>query len=83
MAAAQAKIESLERELKETTVSLQSLTSEKCQLQDEDQEFIKRRAKLEFDVKDLEEGVADDQKSKEHCQRELSQLEKTIRKKQA
>ena len=45
-------------------MSLQSLTSEKCQLQDEDQELIKRRAKLEFDVKDLEEGVADDKSAK-------------------
>ena len=57
-------LQSLERELKETTVSLQSLMSEKHQLQDEDQELIKRRAKLEFDVKDLEEGVVDDQKAK-------------------
>ena len=56
--------QSLERQLKETSTSLQSLTTDKHQLQDEDQDMIKRRAKLEFDVKDLEEGVVDDQKKK-------------------
>ena len=43
---------------------LPNVGSEKHQLQDEDQEHIKRRAKLEFDVKDLEEGVVDDQRAK-------------------
>lgn len=83
VAAAQSKTESLERELKEKQASLQSLTSERQQLREEDQELIKRRAKLEFDVKDLEEGVDDDQKNKERCQKELTRLEDVVRKKQA
>lgn len=57
-------LQSIEREMKEASSSLQSLGREKKQLQEEDQEMIKRRAKLEFDVKDLEEGVADDQRLK-------------------
>ena len=46
---------------------LQSLQSERQQLQDDDQEMIKQRAKLEFDVKDLEESLADDAQSKVQC----------------
>ncbi len=56
--------QSLERELREISASVQALTSERQQLRDEDQDMIKRRAKLEFDVKDLEEGVSDDQTNK-------------------
>lgn len=50
--------------MREISASQQSLSSERQQLRDEDQDMIKRRAKLEFDVKDLEEGVADDQANK-------------------
>ena len=54
----------VERQLKETQVAVQALSSEKQQLQDEDEELIKRRAKLEFDVRDLRDRVADDHQSK-------------------
>ena len=43
---------------------LQTLQTEKQQLVEDDQEMIKQRAKLEFDVKDLEESLADDGKAK-------------------
>jgi structural maintenance of chromosome 3 (chondroitin sulfate proteoglycan 6) len=82
IAAARSKIESLEREVKELEVSLQTLQSEKQQLAEDDQEMIRHRAKLEFDVKDLEESLVDDKKSKESCQQELTQLEKTVEKRQ-
>ena len=62
---------------------MQSLSSERDQLRDEDQELVKQRAKLEFDVKDLEEGMAEDQKKRELYQRELAQLEGDIRQKQS
>ena len=58
--------QSLERELKELSVTLQTLQSEKQQLAEDDQEMIKQRAKLEFDVKDLEESLVDDRNSKVH-----------------
>ena len=45
-------------------MSLQTLQSEKQQLAEDDQEMIRRRAKLEFDVKDLEENLVDDKHSK-------------------
>ena len=54
----------MEREVKELTVTLQTLQSEKQQLTEDDQEMIRQRAKLEFDVKDLEESMVDDRKSK-------------------
>lgn len=50
--------------MKELEVSLQTLQSERQQLSDDDQEMIRQRAKLEFDVKDLEESLVDDKKSK-------------------
>ncbi|CAI8049212.1 Structural maintenance of chromosomes protein 3 [Geodia barretti] len=64
IAAARSKIESLEREVKELEVSLHTLQSERQQLAEDDQEMIRQRAKLEFDVKDLEESLVDDKKSK-------------------
>ena len=62
---------------------MQSLSSERGQLREEDQELVKQRAKLEFDVKDLEEGMAEDQKKRELYQRELAQLEEDIALKQS
>ena len=56
--------QSLEREVKELEVSLHTLQSERQQLAEDDQEMIRQRAKLEFDVKDLEESLVDDKKSK-------------------
>ena len=50
--------------MKELGVSLQTLQSERQQLTEDDQEMIRQRAKLEFDVKDLEESLADDGKVK-------------------
>ena len=41
-------------------MTLQSLQSEKQQLSEDDQEMIKQRAKLELDVKDLEESLVED-----------------------
>lgn len=45
-------------------MSLATLTSEKRQLQDDHQEFIKQRAQMEFSVKDLEQNVAEDQSNR-------------------
>lgn len=50
--------------MKELEVLLQTLQSERQQLAEDDQEMIRQRAKLEFDVKDLEESLVDDKKSK-------------------
>ena len=50
--------------MKELGVTLQTLQSEKQQLAEDDQEMIKQRAKLEFDVKDLEESLENDGKSR-------------------
>ena len=50
--------------MKELEVTLQTLQSERQQLAEDDQEMIRQRAKLEFDVKDLEESLMDDKKSK-------------------
>lgn len=83
VAQAQAQVETLEREHKDVTGNMQSLSTERDQLREEDQELVKQRAKLEFDVKDLEEGMAEDQKKREQYQRELVQLEGDIRQKQA
>ena len=59
--------QSLEREVKELNVTLQTLQSEKQQLTEDDQEMIKQRAKLEFDVKDLEESLENDVNSRVSC----------------
>lgn len=80
---AQAQIETLEREHKDVTSNMHTTSSEREQLREEDQELVKQRAKLEFDVKDLEEGMAEDQKKREQYQRELAQLDGEIRQKQA
>ena len=50
--------------MKELNVTLQTLQAERQQLEEDDQEMIRQRAKLEFDVKDLEESLVDDGKSK-------------------
>ena len=50
--------------MKELEVALHTLQSERQQLAEDDQEMIRQRAKLEFDVKDLEESLVDDKKSK-------------------
>ena len=50
--------------MKELSVTLQTLQSEKQQLTEDDQEMIKQRAKLEFDVKDLEESLENDVNSR-------------------
>ena len=75
--------QTLEREHKDVTGNMHSMTSEREQLREEDQELVKQRAKLEFDVKDLEEGMTEDQKKREQYQKELAQLEGEIRQKQA
>ena len=56
--------QSLERELRSTSSQASGLLKERQQLQDELQEQIKRRAKVEFSVKDLEQNVEDDQSAK-------------------
>ena len=75
--------QTLEREHKDVTSNMHTTSSEREQLREEDQELVKQRAKLEFDVKDLEEGMAEDQKKREQYQRELAQLDGEIRQKQA
>lgn len=54
----------MEKQLKELSTALQSSTSEKKQLEEERQEHIKQRAKMELDLKDLEIGVNEDKASK-------------------
>lgn len=55
-------------------MTLQTLQSEKQQLSEDDQEMIKQRAKLEFDVKDLEENLVEDGKSKVPCSANLDTI---------
>lgn len=45
-------------------MSLTSLTAERKQLQEENQEFIKQKAQMEFLVKDLEQSVSEDDVNK-------------------
>lgn len=45
-------------------MTLQTLQSEKQQLSEDDQEMIKQRAKLELDVKDLEESLVEEGQAK-------------------
>lgn len=54
----------MEKQLKELSTALQSSSSEKKQLEDERQEHIKQRAKMELDLKDLEVSVNEDKASK-------------------
>lgn len=57
-------LQSLEHELRTTSSALSGLSEERQQLQDELQEQIKQRAKMEFNVKDMEQSVQDDQAAK-------------------
>ncbi|XP_032229709.1 structural maintenance of chromosomes protein 3 [Nematostella vectensis] len=54
------------------------LTSEKKQLEEECQENIKQRTKLELDIKDLETSASDDATTKESYREELERLQGTI-----
>ena len=54
----------MERKLREYSSSLASLSSERKQLQEEHQEHVKQRARMELNVKDLEQNVQDDQNMK-------------------
>ena len=56
--------QALERDIRDIGVSLASLSGERTQLQEEHQDMIKRRAQMEFSVKDLEQNVSDDMSNK-------------------
>ena len=57
-------VQAIEKQLKELSTALHSCRSEKKQLEDERQEHIKQRAKMELDLNDLEVSVNEDKTSK-------------------
>jgi len=57
-------VQAIEKQLKELSTALHSCRGEKKQLEDERQEHIKQRAKMELDLKDLEDSVNEDKASK-------------------
>lgn len=56
--------QSLERELKEKTVTKESLTSEKQQLDEEKDEQFRVKTNLEFDISDLKDGEKNNKESR-------------------
>ena len=54
------------------------MNTEKHQLEEECSEYIKRRTKLELDIKDLEHSTSDDNAMKNQYQDELKALQVNI-----
>ena len=55
---------------------------EKQQLDEERQEFIKQKTKLELEVKDLEEGIKEDSNLKNTSKKQMEKLEAKIKAKE-
>ncbi|KXJ23506.1 structural maintenance of chromosomes protein 3 [Exaiptasia diaphana] len=72
------KIERYSHTLKELIERESVMNTEKQQLEDECSDHIKRRTKLELDIKDLENSATDDDAMKQQYQVELQELQVTI-----
>lgn len=55
---------------------------EKQQLDEERQEFIQQKTKLEFEIKDLKDSILEDNKSKDRNKKEMDKLEAKIKSKE-
>lgn len=75
---ASSKVEIINHDIKEITDKHSVLKLEKKQLDEERQEQLKQRTKLELNVKDLEDGVKEDAHLKTQGTKELEQLELVI-----
>ncbi|KAJ7385638.1 Structural maintenance of chromosomes protein 3 [Desmophyllum pertusum] len=76
------KVESLSLSLREVMDRMTDANSERQQLDEECQDHVKQRTKLELDIKDLERNVKEDSTLKVQHREQLVKLEETIQSKQ-
>ncbi|XP_070540446.1 structural maintenance of chromosomes protein 3-like [Ptychodera flava] len=81
--AAAQKTKEIHKELRDIKSRVQAITEEKDQMNNERQDLLKKRAKLELDVKDLQEEVRGDKDSKTIIENQLEKLDSEIHKKQS
>ncbi|XP_071947976.1 structural maintenance of chromosomes protein 3-like [Antedon mediterranea] len=72
------RIKNINKELREIKNRVRSVNEERDQLTNERSELIKRKAKLELSVKDLEEEVGSDSSAKASLEEQLEKLDGTI-----
>ncbi|KAL9982920.1 hypothetical protein ACROYT_G005035 [Oculina patagonica] len=76
------KVQSLSQNLREVMDRMTAAKSERQQLDEECQDHIKQRTKLELDIKDLERNVREDSTLKIQNREQLVRLEETIQSKE-
>jgi len=79
---ATAKIEDTNHQIKEAVDKCSICKLEKQQLDEERQEFIQQKTKLELEIKDLQEAIKEDNNAKETDKKQMSKLEEKIKTKE-
>jgi structural maintenance of chromosome 3 (chondroitin sulfate proteoglycan 6) len=77
---AQENLKNAEKSLKNLITEQQKLTRERDFLQEEKQEYLKARARLELEIADVAAKLAIDKKKQDGIQKELSKVKEEIRK---
>ncbi|WAR22164.1 SMC3-like protein [Mya arenaria] len=76
--AANDKVKAINKDLRELKTRMQTVFDEKEQLQSENQELTKQKAKLELTIKDIQDDLEGDKKAKKKSDAELSKVDEKI-----
>lgn len=80
--AANDKVKAINKEIRDLKARMQTLFDEKEQMQTENQDLTKRKAKLELTIKDIQEDLEGDAKAKKRSEDELRKVDEKITKTQ-
>ncbi|KAI0216956.1 Structural maintenance of chromosomes protein 3 [Lamellibrachia satsuma] len=72
------KIKNINKVIRDVKTKVQGLADEKEQILGEHQDLVKRRAKLELDIKDLQEEIDGDKSAKKKAEEDLKKLNTKI-----
>ncbi|KAK9807008.1 hypothetical protein WJX72_010649 [[Myrmecia] bisecta] len=75
---AHAQLKRIEREVKQLVGEQTDLSKQRAAVAEEKDAAVRKRAKAELDVKDLEECVKDDAKTRAQCRKDLDALAKEV-----
>ena len=75
-------LQTINHKIKEAIDKCSICKLEKQQLDEERQEFIKQKTKLELEIKDLEDNIKDENKAKDKNRNDMEKLERKIRSKE-
>jgi len=76
------KVENITQDIKEVNDQSSLLKDEKQQIDEERQQLMKQKTKLELDVKDLEEGIKDEDNLQREGAQDLKKIEDKIEKRE-